>query len=145
MTIEVDEEDKLFENIGDNSPRMITPYLMVDHLYNIYDKYDIITKLAFNKYENYIYIVLYDSPTELMLNVLYTIIPELKICLREQPNTSLIFHCHKGLNVNITLSISYLCPIKGNLNELIIRTLHYYNDIKHIINFMEERKKKIYK
>ena len=140
-------EEKLFENIGNevDAIEYITPYLMADNLYNRYDHYDIITKLAFNTYEKYIYVILYDSPTELMLDVLYKVIPELKICLREQPNTSLMFHCHKGINIHITLSLSYLCPIMGNFYELIIRTLHYYQDIKHIINFMEERKRRIYK
>ena len=79
-----------------------------------------------------------------MLHVLYTIIPELKICLRDQPNTSLMFHCHKGLNQNITLSLCYICPIQGSINELIIRTLYYYHDVTHIIKFMEERKKKYF-
>lgn len=145
INVDPDEEDAdvLFESIGDPSPRMITPYLSMD-LYNMYDQYDIITKLAFTPYQNYIYVVLYDSPTELMLNVLYTIIPELRAFLREQPNTSLMFHCHQGPNVHVTLSLSYLCPVRGSYYQLMIRTLHYYQDIRLLRQFMEERKRRLY-
>lgn len=137
--------DVLFETTDDTdeSP-MIIPYVMLENVYDIYDQYDIITQLAFQPNEKYIYIVLYDSPTELMLTTLYTIIPELNLCIVDQPYTSFMFQCQSGTNKHITLSLAYLCPIQGKIYELIVRTLHYYHDIKLIRTFMEDRKKRIY-
>ena len=139
-----DEEDVLFESIGDPSPRMITPYLMMDQVYNMYDQYDIITKLAFHPYTKYIYVILYDSPMDLMLTTLSRMIPELQRCMLDQPDTSLLFHCHHGPNRNVTISLSYLCPLKGNYYELMIRTIEKEQDLRWVRSFMEERRRKMY-
>lgn len=137
--------DVLFETTDDNEEcdNTITPYVMLENVYNIHDQYDIITELAFQPNEKYIYIVLYDSPTELMLTTLYTIIPELNLCIVDQPYTSFMFQCKQGPNKYTTISLAYLCPIQGKIYELIVRTFDY-SDIKLVRAFMEDRKKRIY-
>ena len=135
-------EEEIFERIeGDESPRTITPYVMMEHVYNPYDQFDIITHLAFHR--DPVYIVLYDAPMELMLAALQDISRELHACIQDQPHTFFAFHCHEGTNPIVTLSFSYLYLLSGTCYELVVYTVHDHRIGSFVRLFMEERKRRV--